>query len=570
MERRLVSAALPFLCLSLTLASTPAAIAQPTERVPSLDTRPADTGEIDAAPWHRVDTAHYALIGDVPARTLRGLAGDLEVLQALLEGLNPGEWLRSPRAQVIVFAGETTFARHAPLTAGDRPAPVSGFFLSHPHGDFVVVSAAAEPDVHRVLYHEALHRFVRHHLPEAPLWLNEGLAEFYSTLEVAPGEAWVGRQVIEHVVRLQRGQRRPLAELLEVTAADAHAEEEAVQDGAFYAESWALVHHLLTAEEGGRAAIARYAGRLRDGHDPIAAFTAEFGDLASLDRRIDGELRRAPREPARVAVGGSPRHGEQRPAPSIAPADLHYRLGWLLAHHSPARAAAAREAFDIALGFNADHAGATMGLGWLEELAGDHDAARQLYARAAALDQRDPLPRLLEAESLLRLAGELRDSPRRADRTQATLEAARDGFRAALALEDDLAEAWAGLGASWVADPAPMAEGLEALRQANRRLPLRDDVLYNLILLEARLGSPDRAAALFTRLEQRADPDQVQSAREALLRIDLLRADRLLREGSTAEAVEIMSRVLRETGDPELAVVLASRLEKIRITRAGG
>ena len=67
-----------------------------------------------------------------------------------------------------------------------------------------------------------------------------------------------------------------------------------------------------------------------------------------------------------------------------------------------------------------------------------------------------------------------------------------------------------------------------------------------------------------------ADPDQVQSAREALLRIDLLRADRLLREGKTTDAVEIMSRVLTETGDPELAAALASRLDQIRITRAGG
>jgi Tfp pilus assembly protein PilF len=565
---RPAAAVLSFFSLWLALASTPAAIAQPADRVPALDSKPADTDTVDAAPWHRVTTPHFLLVGDVPARTLRGLAVDLEALESLLGALNPDQSVLSPRAQVIVFANQATFARYAPLVAGDRPAPVSGFFLSHPHGDFVVVSAAAEPDVHRVLYHEVLHRFVRHHLPEAPLWLNEGLAEFYSTLEVESGEAWVGRQVVDHVVRLQRGPRRPLGELLEISA-DAHAEEDTVRESAFYAESWALVHHLLVNEGGGRAALARYAGRLRAGEDPVAAFSAEFGDLAALDRRIDQELRRAPREPLRVDVRESTRYADLQ-APSVAAADLHYRLGWLLSHHSPARAASAREAFDTAFGFDPEHAGATLGMGWLEELTGDHDAARQLYARSAELDQRDPLPRLLEAQSLLRLAGELRDSPRRADQTQATLEAARDGFRAALALEPELAEAWAGLGASWVADAAPMAEGLEALRQAYRRLPLRNDVLYNLTLLEARLGSSDRAAALFARLEQRADPDRVQSAREALLRIDLLRAERLLREGRTADAVEIMSRVLRETGDPELAASLASRLDQLRTARAGG
>jgi cytochrome c-type biogenesis protein CcmH/NrfG len=149
------------------------------------------------------------------------------------------------------------------------------------------------------------------------------------------------------------------------------------------------------------------------------------------------------------------------------------------------------------------------------------------------------------------------------------LAAARESYRASLVLEPELAEAWAGLGAAWVADPAPEPEGLDALDQAYRRLPTRTDVLYNLTLLEARLGSPERAAALFARLERSADPDQVQTAREALLRVDLMRAERLLREGKTAVAVEIMSRVLRETGDRDLAAALASRLDQLT-ARAGG
>ena len=565
MSRRF-AAVLTLFAVSLALVSAAAARAQTAGRRPSFEV--ADAGELDAAPWHRVTTPHFALFGDVPARTLRGLAVDLEALEVLLGALNPDQSVLSPRAQVIVFASDQTFARYAPLTAGQRPAPVSGFFLSHPHGDFVVVSAAAEPEVRRVLYHEVLHRFVRHHLPEAPLWLNEGLAEFYSTLEVENGEAWIGRQVVDHVVRLQRGPRRPLADLLAI-ATDAHAEDDTVQESAFYAESWALVHYLLVAEDGGRAAVARYAGRLRDGEDANAAFTAEFGDLASLDRRIAQELRRAPREPLRVDVREPTQYADLQ-APSIAPADLHYRLGWLLSHHSPARVATARERFESALAVDSEHAGATMGMGWLEELAGDHDAARQLYARASELDRRDPLPRFLEAQSLLRQAGDLRDSPGRKKQAQAMLEAARERFRASLALEPELAEAWAGLGAAWVADPAPEPEGLDALNQAYRRLPTRTDVLYNLTLLEARLGSPERAAALFARLERSADPDQVQSAREALLRVDLLRAERLLREGKTAAAIEIMSRVLRETGDGDLAAALASRLDQLQPARAGG
>jgi tetratricopeptide (TPR) repeat protein len=363
----------------------------------------------------------------------------------------------------------------------------------------------------------------------------------------------------------------------------------AVQGPSFYAESWALVHHLLAGDDGGRESLARYAGKLQQGADPTAAFVEEFGDLAALDRRIDQELRRAPREPLHVLVR-EPASYADLAAPSLQPADLEHRLGWLLAHHSPARTTEARSAFERALLRDPEHAGAATGLGWLAELAGDDDAALLLYGQARGLDPRDPLPPLLEGLSLLRAADERqrsgesrrsdeadgsnqRDADDRAEGSptvQSLLESAREGFRRSLTLEPDLAEAWAGLGAAWVPDRAPDREGLEALHEAHRRLPGRTDVLYNLTVLEARLGSAERAAALYAELERRAEPELVESAREALLRVDLMRAERLLREGKTPEAVDIMGRVLRQTNDRDLATQLAARLEALERATTGG
>ena len=59
--------------------------------MPSLEVAADDAIEIDAAPWHRITTPHFALFGDVPARTLRGLAVDLEALESLLGALNPDQ-----------------------------------------------------------------------------------------------------------------------------------------------------------------------------------------------------------------------------------------------------------------------------------------------------------------------------------------------------------------------------------------------------------------------------------------------------------------------------------------------
>jgi tetratricopeptide (TPR) repeat protein len=556
--------------LLLVTAGTPVALAQRTggaAHPPHLSAAAAvaSAGAIDATAWHRVTTPHFVLLGDLPQPALRALASDLEALESLLAGLNPADLPPPPPAKLLIFATDAAFADHAPHAADGTPAPVSGFFMGHPHGDFIVASGAQPQELRSVLYHEALHRYLRHHLPQAPLWLNEGLAEFYSTLEVGRGEALVGRPVAAHLARLRRESRRPLDALLRA-GADSHPMAHDRRPAAFYAESWALVHSLLGAD-GGRAAVARYAGLLRAGHDAVEAFAEAFGDTGSIERRVDAHLLAPVHRPLRTHL---PAVAPAQSAAAATRADVHHELGWLLARHAPPRLDAARRHLEAALRADADHAGAVAGLGFLDELAGDDDGARLHYARAAALAPRDALAQFLRAQSIARSAAALPEEERGTQAEQALLEDARDGFRRALTLEPGFAEAWAALGAAWVADRAPAGEGLEALREAYRRLPTRDDVLHNLTVLEGRLGSRSRADELYAELERRASPDRVEHAREALLRVDLERAERMLGDGHTSAAIELMSRVLAETRDRDLASAVAARLEQLERALAGG
>lgn len=111
---------------------------------------------------------------------------------------------------------------------------------------------------HRIgedLRHEVTHGFLHAVVPNLPLWLDEGLAEYYETPR--------GRQGLndEHLAwfreRLAAGDWRPNLERLEQLSPEADMSQPD------YAEAWAWVHMLLQSGAGPRDLLRAYLGDLR-------------------------------------------------------------------------------------------------------------------------------------------------------------------------------------------------------------------------------------------------------------------------------------------------------------------
>jgi tetratricopeptide (TPR) repeat protein len=99
------------------------------------------------------------------------------------------------RVTVVVFAREEDF--HA---LGVREF-VGGWFGDGRNAwEEQTLAVTFLSDIDRVrstFRHELTHRFVRFYYSQAPVWLNEGLAEFWETLDVHAGTAYVGRPSLE-------------------------------------------------------------------------------------------------------------------------------------------------------------------------------------------------------------------------------------------------------------------------------------------------------------------------------------------------------------------------------------
>src|SRR5439155_1233507 len=107
-----------------------------------------------------------------------------------------------------------------------------------------------------VAQHEYTHALLDAAMPEAPLWLNEGLAEYLSTFTATADRAQAGAPVQAHLDWLRTHDLMPLPELFAIGAGSA-AYHEGDRRGTFYAQSWLLTHMILSGTDDDLSRLGR-------------------------------------------------------------------------------------------------------------------------------------------------------------------------------------------------------------------------------------------------------------------------------------------------------------------------
>lgn len=186
--------------------------------------------------WSVFGSSHFRLLTSANAAAATQA---LDLLERTHEALADTNLLRVETPApltVIAFRSEAEFAPY-------RPQPgVLALFQHNRGGDFVVLQSFA-PENHPAAVHEYVHFLIAHSSLRLPLWLNEGLADAYSSIEFRRSGFVIGSAPSGRLESLQAGML-PLEALF---SADRHsAFYNSVQPAyVFYAESWALVHMLM-------------------------------------------------------------------------------------------------------------------------------------------------------------------------------------------------------------------------------------------------------------------------------------------------------------------------------------
>jgi tetratricopeptide (TPR) repeat protein len=164
---------------------------------------------------------------------------------------------------------------------------LAGFFLRSADKNYILLRLDAQQGhAYSTVYHEYTHYMLRKADNWLPLWLNEGLAQFYENTDMDDKTAWLGEANADELQYLKRNDLLPIETLLAVDAKSPYYHDEE-KGSMFYAESWALTHYLIVSDRvQGTHRVHDYAELLAEGVDSVTAALTVFGDLSKLQNGL--------------------------------------------------------------------------------------------------------------------------------------------------------------------------------------------------------------------------------------------------------------------------------------------
>lgn len=243
------------------------------------------------AKWIAVQSPLFTILTPAPEATARRWAVELEQFRRAMQSVVSVPEASLQPVLVLLLPTDRELRPLKPLENG-KPQALGGFFVDVGGVHALALALDAnEETTRRVVFHEAVHWYSASSEQTLPAWLEEGVAEVYSTFRVEGDTCSFGLPMQDHVQLLVGGKID--VERLVLTPREGLKFNEGNRATLFYARSWLMTHYLLYGQGSpGRAGIARYAERITREPDLGKAFRDAFGcDYATFSERLRDYLK---------------------------------------------------------------------------------------------------------------------------------------------------------------------------------------------------------------------------------------------------------------------------------------
>src|SRR5688572_14670019 len=130
-------------------------------------------------PWLRAETPNFVFVSGLNENATRDVARDLEKLRALLTRTSPYFRVHPGRTHVVLFSDRRIAQPYFDAVVGGR-VDASGLTLQHFKGSITLIDSTARGGAALTPRHELVHNLLYRATKPLPLWIEEGLAEYYS------------------------------------------------------------------------------------------------------------------------------------------------------------------------------------------------------------------------------------------------------------------------------------------------------------------------------------------------------------------------------------------------------
>jgi tetratricopeptide (TPR) repeat protein len=486
--------------------------------------------------WIEVKSPNFVVISNASAKQARRTARSFEQFRSLLLTVLP-KLKVDPGSPLVVLAARNSGSLDGFLPLEQEKGAVKrvGIFVQGPESNTVILRTDVPGDQgYHVIYHEYVHMVMRLNFQRLPLWLSEGLAEFFGYASISNGTSGLGNASPELLQFLQTASMVPLTTLLTVTHDSPYYHQ---QDKAqiFYAQSWALTHYLMVGDKQAHSGqLIEFIRLLQTDIAEDEAVARAFGDLKVLERNLRNYVHMKAfyhyQIPAQLGI-----KEDQYTVRTLSPAESLAWRGQVLVQAN--RLDDAKPMLEQSLQLDSHSALANEGMGLLFMLRQQREQAMKYFSAAAESDSKNLLSHFYAAQ----LAWEHGD-----------LTASESHLRKAVAINPSFLPACKNLSQLLMNQTEKQQEALELAQKVADLEPaeMSNRIQIGRILIS--MEKYDEASRLAKNLLALARNDADRREVETLLDLIKTRQEMIHNEQRRAEAVKEQIRQIEEQRQAEV------------------
>jgi tetratricopeptide (TPR) repeat protein len=479
----------------------------------------------DESHWIRVNSSHFSLVTDADDIKGHAVAARFEQMRAVFGQLLARSRINmSEPIDIIALRNDEEYSKVVPSRQGQGIG--TGFFVPGEDRNYFVLNLSKEESWRAISRDFAL-VFLNCNYPPTQAWFDEGFAEYFSSLRFDNKQVLIGGDPDSFTELLNTTAWLAIPDLFATSRAIPAAQENSRRT-LFYAESWIVMHYLLSQNK--LPETGTYFDLVENQHLPVEeaiqkAYGMSSGQFAEAVKNYFHTLAQSGTAVASPLLGVAPSDQIGSSNQELPFAEGQALLAEMTVRLPEHRDQAVQELESIIGQPKGDNVVARRALGWADMQKKEFDNAVEEFNKGAELNPKDPWLHYYLALVRLRAA-------QSAGRSTEGLPNVMQDLRLVVDWDPEFVQARSMLAMAQL-EGGGVHAAMDSMRATIQLAPRNQTNLLNMAQIYMAGKNWDAATALLERLKTSPDPQIAKSATEQLEGLPMLKKYGVLPQAET-------------------------------------